>query len=128
MLVAALLHDSLEENATTTEELESRFGKRATYFVVQMTRREPDPATAQALSKQDLAVLRDNMLLEDIAAMDPEAWPIKLADRLSNLIQAKRLKSGKKLRRYLGHTENILKIIPKSANPGLWKAIRDELK
>jgi len=59
--------------------------------------------------------------------MPPDVWPIKLADRLSNVREAKQTKKGAKRERYLGQTRAILKIIPLDINPALWEAIRREL-
>lgn len=126
LLCAALLHDVLEETEATAQEVKREFGARVARLVLAMTRREPPPEVAAALPPDELWELRAAMLLEDVARMDPEAWPIKLADRLSNVRDAKRLKKGRKLDRYLVQTRRILAVVPPSANPELWRAVWHE--
>lgn len=123
MLIAAALHDTLEDTPTTAQEIESIFGARVAELVKGMTRKEPSAEQIQGLGKAELAELRDAMLLDEIRLMSPDVWQIKLADRLSNLSAALRNKSGKSLKRYLKHSRAILGIIPKSVNPGLWNEI-----
>jgi (p)ppGpp synthase/HD superfamily hydrolase len=123
MLCAAVLHDTVEECGISFAEIEVRFGTRVAFLVRGMTREEPSQDVADGLTKEELWQLRSEMLLEEIRRMDPEVWPIKLADRLSNLREAAYAKTDKKLDRYRKQTLAILEIIPKSANPPLWKAI-----
>jgi len=127
MLCGAVLHDTVESCGIAFADIEARFGSRVAGLVRGMTRSEPSDAQIAGLSREALWQLRSEMLLEDIRRMDPEVWPIKLADRLSNLREAEHAKSEKKLDRYRKQTESILAIIPKSANVALWKAIRAEL-
>ena len=68
------------------------------------------------------------MLLHDIQTkMSHAAWEVKLADRLSNIEEAKLTRTGNKLTRYINQTEQILAIIPESVNPNLWNAIKQQL-
>lgn len=125
---ACLLHDVLEECPVTEEEMRSEFGDRVTDLVLQVTRQEPSEEQTASLTPDEKWALRSQMLLAEISAMGPEAQIIKLADRLSNLREAKMTRTGKKLLRYMKQTDEILKIIPKSANGPLWNAIESELK
>src|SRR5687768_10335233 len=69
-LCAAVLHDTLEDTATTPEALEATFGPQVRLLVEQLTRRTSEQ------SDEHYSVL----LLEDIGRMHPDAMRIKLAD------------------------------------------------
>jgi len=60
--------------------------------------------------------------------MSPDAQVVKLADRLSNVREARMAKSPAKFERYLGATQKLLEIIPRKRNPGLWDAIKAEVE
>jgi (p)ppGpp synthase/HD superfamily hydrolase len=126
LLCAAFLHDVLEATDCTRRDIEREFGADVAGLVLALTRREPTLEQAEGLSPGELWELRAAMLLEDVARMDPRAWPVKLADRLSNVRDARRTKSGRKLERYLMQTTRILAIVPPAANPALWEAVRAE--
>jgi (p)ppGpp synthase/HD superfamily hydrolase len=124
LLVTAVLHDVVEESAIDPGEIEKLFGSRVRQLVEELTRREPTLKEKEGLNPDQVWELRSGMLLAEIAQMSPDAQAVKLADRLSNLNEARRVKLGKKLERYRRQTAQILKIIPKSANPGLWSALK----
>lgn len=127
MLVVAVLHDVLEESETTADEVEAHFGPEVRQLVVELTRREPTRSETAGMDKTEIRALRSAILLAEIAEMSPEAQTIKLADRLANLREAKRTRSLAKLERYYVQTREILKIIPKTVNPHLWREIQAEL-
>lgn len=127
MLCGAALHDSVEDCNVNFEDIEERFGPRVTFFVREMTRQEPEPHEIAGMTKGQVWELRSSMLLDEIRKMPPEVWPLKLADRLSNIREARYAKSGKKLQRYIGQTRTILEIIPERINPKLWSAVLAEL-
>lgn len=127
LLCAAVLHDVVEESGAKIEDLAKEVGERAANLVLELTRREPTAEEREGLDKDALWKLRANMLLDEIREMSPDAQKVKLADRLANVRDAKRTKSGPKWKRYAWQTEEILKIIPKERCPGLWKAIKAEL-
>ena len=79
------------------------------------------------MTESEIWQLRSSLLLDEIRKMSPDSQKIKLADRLSNTRFALTSKISGKLERHLGQTEEILKIIPRKVNPGLWDAIRSEL-
>ena len=75
VLCAALLHDTIEDTETRTEELESRFGPRVRALVEAIT-------DDKALPWQD----RKRLQVEHAAGgMDPGAKLVKLADKICNL-------------------------------------------
>ena len=124
MLCAAALHDSIEQSGVSLKKIEDKFGIQVAKLVEEMTRREPTEAEIAGMSEYEVWQLRSNMLLDEIRGMSLECKKIKLADRLSNVQFALHTKIAGKLERHLGQTEEILKIIPRSVNHGLWDAIR----
>lgn len=127
ILTAAALHDLLEQESATEDEISSRFGPKVLAVVIELTRTEPDPHSIQDLSKDEIWYLRAELLRQDVEKMSTNAQAIKLADRLANLNEAKREKTGKKLRRYKNATADLLKVIPRDVNPRLWRAIEKKL-
>ena len=127
LLCGAALHDTLEDTNAKREALAAEVGERAADLVRELTREEPTEEKRKGLDKEAIWRLRAEMLLDEIRAMSPDAQKIKLADRLINLRDARRTKSGFKWDRYAWQTEEILKIVPEGRNPGLWRAIRVEL-
>lgn len=124
MLCAAALHDAIEECDVTAEEISERCGPGVARLVVELTREEPDANTMATMDKDALYELRNGLLLRGIREMSKQAMAIKLSDRLANLTDARRTRSGKKLERYVVQSFAILEIIPESVNPALWKAVR----
>lgn len=74
ILVAAVLHDTVEDTDTTEEELTKIFGARAASFVMEVT----DDKT---LDKAE----RKRHQVEHAPHLSPEAKIIKLADKISNI-------------------------------------------
>jgi GTP diphosphokinase / guanosine-3',5'-bis(diphosphate) 3'-diphosphatase len=74
ILIAALLHDVVEDTDTTPEELEKIFGSRAVGFVMEVT-------DDQDLSKAE----RKRMQVEHAPHLSREAKQIKIADKYSNI-------------------------------------------
>lgn len=74
VLAAALLHDTLEDTATTVAELEAAFGPVVTAMVREVT-------DDTSLGKDQ----RKRAQVEHAAAMSPGARLVKLADKLHNL-------------------------------------------
>jgi (p)ppGpp synthase/HD superfamily hydrolase len=123
MLVAAVLHDTVEESDADLDKISHQFGKHVKELVKELTRREPKKKQTEGLSLEEVWMLRSDILLEEIAKMSHDAQAIKLADRLSNVQEALRTKQGDKLSRYLAQTVQILDTVPKEVNPALWQAI-----
>jgi len=127
VLAAAALHDVLEETSATESSIRIRFGDRIADLVVAVTRREPGPDETEGLDSDQIWELRSKILIEEIRQMPPAAMQIKLADRLSNLREARRTRGPRKYARYRKQTGWLLDAIPRLANPGLWDALKAEL-
>jgi (p)ppGpp synthase/HD superfamily hydrolase len=123
LLCAALLHDVLEESNVTEQQLSELFGASVAELVAEVTRFEPDTT---GLGEEERYELRTKIFLEEIAKMSERAHTIKLADRLSNLRQARVTRPKKKLARYIEQTKLILDLIPRGVNPALWDAVLAE--
>ena len=74
VLAAALLHDTIEDTATTGEELEREFGGRIAAIVAEVT-------DDTALPKAD----RKRLQIEHAAQLSDGAKLVKLADKICNL-------------------------------------------
>jgi guanosine-3',5'-bis(diphosphate) 3'-pyrophosphohydrolase len=74
VLCAALLHDTVEDTATTHEELVDAFGARVARIVAEVT-------VDKSLSIAD----RKRLQVERAAQLSPEAKLVKLADKICNL-------------------------------------------
>jgi (p)ppGpp synthase/HD superfamily hydrolase len=123
VLCAGALHDLVEEAGVRPQTILRRFGIRVGQLVLEMTRDEPPASEVKNLDKDEVWAIRNRMLLDGIRQMSPDAWTIKLADRLSNLREALVTRTGKKRERYLSQSRAILEIIPRHANPDLWDAL-----
>lgn len=127
LLVAAALHDTIEDTDATYEEIAERFGSQVAEYVQGLTREEPTEAQRRDKSKDEIWTMRSEMLLKEIGEMSRAILPIKLSDRLSNVREGKKTKRGPKIERYLRQTRRILQIVPREINPPLWDAIQAEL-
>ena len=74
VLCAALLHDTVEDTATTPEELGAAFGARVARIVAEVT----DDKTLPKAERKRLQV-------EHAGGLSPEAKLVKLADKICNL-------------------------------------------
>jgi len=74
VLAAALLHDTIEDTATTLEELQQHFGARIAGMVAEVT-------DDKDLPKAD----RKRLQIEHAAGISPGAKLVKLADKICNL-------------------------------------------
>jgi len=70
----ALLHDTLEDTATTRKELEGKFGKEVAKAVSALSKNLKLPKAEQMADS-----------LKRIKKLRPEVWAVKLADRITNL-------------------------------------------
>jgi GTP diphosphokinase / guanosine-3',5'-bis(diphosphate) 3'-diphosphatase len=121
VLTAALLHDTVEDTAATSEEIRREFGDAVADLVAEVTRVEPE--RPEGMSKEDHWMLRSGLLLDEIAVMSHGARLIKLSDRLSNITESEKTRTGSKLERYRRQTVWILQSIPRETHAGLWDAI-----
>jgi guanosine-3',5'-bis(diphosphate) 3'-pyrophosphohydrolase len=74
VLAAALLHDTIEDTATTAEELRAEFGARIAAMVEEVT-------DDKSLPKAE----RKRLQIVHAAAISPGAKLVKLADKICNL-------------------------------------------
>lgn len=74
VLMAAILHDTIEDTDTTAEELTERFGARVCGLVLEVT----DDKSLPKLERKRLQVLK-------APAKSPDAKQIKMADKIANL-------------------------------------------
>ena len=74
VLCAALLHDTVEDTATTHEELANAFGSRVARIVAEVT-------DDQDLAKEE----RKRLQIEHAARLSAEAKLVKLADKICNV-------------------------------------------
>ncbi len=74
VLIAAILHDTIEDTDSTAEELTVMFGERVTGFVLEVT-------DDKSLPKAE----RKRLQIEHSPHLSHEAKHIKLADKISNV-------------------------------------------
>jgi guanosine-3',5'-bis(diphosphate) 3'-pyrophosphohydrolase len=74
ILLAAILHDTVEDTQTTRDELREKFGDRVAGFVLEVT-------DDKSLPKQE----RKRLQIEHAPELSLEAKQIKLADKISNI-------------------------------------------
>lgn len=75
VIVAAILHDTIEDTATLPDEIEALFGKRVLSFVLEVT---DDKSLPKAKRKQ--------LQIDNAPHKSHGAKQIKLADKISNLL------------------------------------------
>lgn len=74
VLIAALLHDTVEDTGTTKEEITERFGENVAKMVLEVT---DDKSLPKAERKQ--------MQIEHAPHLSPGAKLVKLGDKISNI-------------------------------------------
>jgi GTP diphosphokinase / guanosine-3',5'-bis(diphosphate) 3'-diphosphatase len=74
LLLAAILHDTVEDTATTLEELSAEFGPAVTSLVREVT-------DDKALEKE----VRKQLQIERAPELSPQAKQLKIADKISNV-------------------------------------------
>lgn len=74
LVIAGLLHDTIEDTGVTATELEQRFGKDVTALVLEATDDKSLPKDA-----------RKALQVKNAATRSPRAQTLKLADKISNL-------------------------------------------
>jgi guanosine-3',5'-bis(diphosphate) 3'-pyrophosphohydrolase len=96
VLVAALLHDVVEDTACGPSEVRDRFGPAVAELVDWVTKTDPPPGGDRAEAR--LGYLRR------LASAPPDAVLVKLADRFSNVQKLDRHPSAAKRRSYYQET------------------------
>lgn len=124
-VIAALLHDTVEDTDTTSEELKVRFGETVQILVQGLTK-------LPAEQKEELG--KDKYYQEGffgpivtVAQTIPFIWKIKLADRLNNLQTLWEYASKAKIEEYLWETKQMFKLSMK-VKTALKDQIRDVLQ
>ncbi|WP_322050009.1 HD domain-containing protein [Paraburkholderia bannensis] len=74
VLIAALLHDTIEDTETTAAEIETQFGREVAQIVQEVT-------DDKRLPKAE----RKRLQIEHAARISPQAKLVKLADKIANL-------------------------------------------
>jgi (p)ppGpp synthase/HD superfamily hydrolase len=105
ILVAALLHDVVEDTACTLEQVRERFGPAVAELVDWVTKTDPPSGDDREAAR--LAYLRR------LASAPPQAVLVKLADRLSNVQRLDRHPRPEKRRSY--YRETVDWILPLAA-------------
>lgn len=121
VLTAALLHDTVEDTATTLEDVRREFGDAVGDLVGEVTRIEPERPIE--MGKEEFWLMRTGLLLSEIGRMSFGARLIKLSDRLNNIAESEKTRTGEKRERYRRQTIWILQAIPRETHVGLWDAI-----
>ncbi|MCX4450839.1 HD domain-containing protein [Streptomyces sp. NBC_01789] len=96
LLVAAVLHDVVEDTDRTAGEVGERFGPRVEEWVGWVTKPEPE-------AHEDPAEVRDRYLL-GLHSAPPEVLALKLADRFSNVQRLSTHPRAEKQRSYYRET------------------------
>lgn len=81
VILAAILHDTVEDTDTSFEEIEQNFGLRVRQIVAEVT---DDKSLAKAERKR--------LQIEHAAVVSPQAKLVKLADKIYNLRDLQRCK------------------------------------
>lgn len=111
MVIAALLHDTVEDSTLSLEEIERKFGSEVQLFVYVLTK---DSSGEKNSIEKNLFFLKDA----------PEALQIKLADRLHNM---RTIGSMPKEKRILKSKETLSLYIPIARALNMY-VVADELK
>lgn len=111
VLIAAVLHDTLEDTETTPAELEDHFGAEVRELVEEMT---DDKGLPKAVRKQ--------LQIDHAPQVSPKAKVIKLADKISNVRDVSTSPpsdwSLERRREYLDWTQDVIAGC-RGVNPGL---------
>ena len=118
MVIAALLHDTVEDTAVTLDIIEQEFGKPVAILVDELTDKFVDPAIGNRAHRK--ALERDRL-----ATISKEAQTIKLADLLHNTSSIVRHDPGF-ARVYLAEKRAILGVMTQG-NKALGQAVLNQL-
>ena len=108
VLVAALLHDTLEDTKTTPEELQKEFSQRVMKLVKELTN---DPIEIARVGKR--AYMR-----KKIPSLSEDALLIKLADFLDNFLDSKY--TNFKISEFEQRRKDLLEIVQDVRNPFIY--------
>jgi guanosine-3',5'-bis(diphosphate) 3'-pyrophosphohydrolase len=118
VLVAALLHDTLEDTSTTPKDIESRFGTTILNIVQEVT---DDPTLNSQENKQKQ--------IDHAPYLSLDAKRVKLADRLYNVRDLRMMPpqwSAAQIKTYLGWGQKMLDAL-RGTNSALEEALQQEI-
>lgn len=119
VVIAALLHDVVEDCGVTVDEVRSQFGHDTAYLVDAVSEVKRELQSRQKMSKEELDALTDAKLQRNIS---DSALFIKTADRLDNLHTIFALPEAKQLAK-ARHTRDIL--VPMIVEEGAYELAED---
>ena len=111
ILVAALLHDVVEETATTIFDVKSHFGERVARIVQSVSHSAQDSREAH------------DILVAQIANSIPEAQRIELVDHLHTLCEGLFWWEFPRIEEYRCWSRDLLDAIPRQVDPALWERL-----
>ena len=113
MLMAAVLHDTIEDTQTTEQELASLFGERVLSMVLEMS----DDKSLEKQKRKELQIEHAPYVSENVA-------PLKLADKIANcedmLISPPRGWLPERVLNYFKWSEAVVDKLPR-VNEGLYQ-------
>jgi (p)ppGpp synthase/HD superfamily hydrolase len=116
-LIAALLHDTIEDTGVNFDDIAVLFGEEVAGLVAELTNDNRLPK-----------VRRRADMIEHLPHLSPKAKRIKLADRLDNVLDLVRgAGTTEKRQRYHSETERLLQALAGACEP-LESAIREALQ
>jgi len=125
VILATILHDTLEDTNTSEDEITAAFGERVTTLVKMVSHRFAEDSTLE----EKVAAKRDNHT--EIQRGPIEARLIKCADQLDQMRNWKRLPSSspikKKLLRFLEEAQSYALPLAEETEPKLADLMRREL-
>ena len=105
-LVAALLHDTIEDTGYSEGRMVRDFGSEVCELVKAVTKFEATDDPADAMTKKQAQIMTDEHLLQ-VAKEHPFAAYIKFADRWHNLHTCQKM-SPKSIQKNVTHTKTVL--------------------
>ena len=106
VIAAALLHDVVEDEKVTLNEITAKFGRKVGNLVEAVTDLDASLEEYEAIGKKDLDVMSDVKLIEQISR-NPQALYVKVGDRYHNLGDMA-VMPFEKIVAKIQHTEDIL--------------------
>lgn len=106
LIIAALLHDSVEDTNTTIKEIESIFGKEVMILVKGMTK---VPGKYKKLWGRE-RYYNEGFFgrLKDASKHDKRIWKLKMSDRYDNMKDYHKFQPVKKIKDFVWETEQFI--------------------
>ena len=109
LIIAALLHDTVEDTKTTLEEVESQFGRTVKNLVEGMTKVPSNYKKLWGKERYYNEGFFDR--LKKASETDNRVWKIKLSDRSDNMLDYHKFQSVDKIKTYIWEAEQFLKFV-----------------